>query len=252
MSPARKPTADELAEGGPPPPPAAANAPKPIGVPEGYTVPRRGLVVDTYNALSPSATTISPRYFVGDEWAPASLSAEDRARLQRAMVDAGVIPKGAKFRLGMWDETTRGAYVDLLSFANGAGLDVKAALGEYARMRDVYGDPDEMAERQPLVTRLTNPDDLRSTFEVVARRKIGRKLRPEEAERFVKAYQTEEAGVQQQDYDLDETGGTVTEAPDPQAFLAERLAKEYGVEVGATAIAEQGADFLDLLDEVGG
>lgn len=253
MSPTRKPTAAEIAAA-PPPPPGATTGPKPIGVPEGYVVDRPEFVPLLPGQMGPptlASAATPPRYFDGDEWGPASLSAEDRARLQRAMVDAGVITKGTKFRLGIWDDASRGAYADLLAFANGAGLDARSALAEYARMAELYDD-EERAGRAPLVVRQSNPDDLRATFETVARRRMGRKLRPDEAERFVKAYQAEEATVQTQAYGAAETGGVVTDAPDPQAFLAAKLAREYGVEVGATAIAEQGNEFFQLLDEVGG
>lgn len=249
----RKPTAAEIAAA--PPPAPGTTGPNPIGVPEGYTVPgRRAPIPFGAGQFGPSTyqrPPIAPRYFDGDEWQPASLSAEDRARLQRAMVDAGVITKGTKFRLGIWDDASRGAYADLLAFANGAGLDAKAALAEYARMKTLY-DEEERAERQPLTVRLTNPDDLRGTFETVARRRIGRKLRPDESERFVKAYQAEEGAVQQRAYDLDETGGTVTDVANPQAFLAARLAREYGVEMGAVEIGDQLGEFGELLAEVGG
>lgn len=246
----RKPTAAEIAAA--PPEAPGTTGPKPIGVPEGYTVDRT--TTTTFERGGPRlgavTTTTAPRYFDGDEWQPASLAAEDRARLQRAMVDAGVISKGTKFRLGIWDDASRGAYADLLAFANGAGMDAKAALAEYARMRQY--DEDEVASRQPLTVRLSNPEDLRGTFETVARRRIGRKLRPDESERFVKAYQAEEAAVQRQDYAMDETGGTLTDAPDPQEFLAARLAKEYGVEMGAAEIGNQLGEFGELLAEVGG
>lgn len=237
----------------PPPPPSKASERSPLGVPDDYMASSPRRPAPFASRLGPKTyqpPPRPPRYFAGDELIPAALAPERVAAMQRALATAGLIGPKTKFRVGVWDDTTRNAYRNLLEFANVYGIDEAEALRRYASSEET--DPSGDAERAPLVVRQSSPDDLRATFETVARRRIGRKLAPEEVERFVSAYQAEEAAVQTQAYGAAETGGTVTDVADPQAFLAAKLAKEYGVEVGATAIAEQGNEFFDLLKEVGG
>jgi len=249
----------------PPPPPAPAKkgtGHKPLGVPEDYIVNRpldpsnivdavRGDVAPVTGA--PLTFAQPPRYFTGDDLLPATLSPEKIALLQRDLVNAGLIGPKTKFRLGVWDDASRSAFRNLLEYANASGLDQKQALQRYGQAEQMGGAGSDGAgsTRQPLVTKVTNPDDLRAVADTVARAKLGRKLAPDEVDRFVKAFQGREAGAQAA-YNADPTGGTVTDAPNPQAFLAQRIAKDYGVEAGAHDLAEQGNQFLDILHQVGG
>lgn len=111
---------------------------------------------------------------------------------------------------------------------------------------------DKGKKRDPLVIAVTDPADIRQGVEAVARKALGRKLSDEEREKFVGLYQGIQAQTQRAAYAAQETGGTVTAAPNLSAFLAEKIRKEYGVEAGAHSLAETGNDFLDLLKEVGG
>lgn len=91
---------------------------QPIGVPAGYSAERP--------APAPYARDMTQqvpaRYFDGDDWAPASLPGPRIAELQRQMVAAGLIPRGASYRNGVWDDVSRSAYRQLLGEANGSGL----------------------------------------------------------------------------------------------------------------------------------
>lgn len=243
----------------PPPPPgkAASAGPKPIGVPDDYSVPGgraptpgfgRGFGAPSDYQLPPR----TPLYFDGDELAPASFSPEKVVALQKAMVTAGLIGPKTKFRLGVWDDTTRGAYTDLLAYANAAGVDDKEALKRYAASG--IGGPGEGAGegRAPLTIRKSNPADLVAVADTVARATLGRKLRPEESARFAAAFQGTEVSEQTTAYNQAEGGGTMTQGPNAQAFMAERIRKEYGVEAASHDLSEQFGEFGKLLNEVGG
>ena len=235
---------------------AAASAKHPLGVPSDYvaqrewdhSIPSESIRSDMSRIAAAGRTVSQPaRYFDGDEWKPASLSPAKVAELQRQMAQAGLFGPKGKYRNGVWDKDSAAAYAEVLAYANASGMDKDTALKRY---QAAPADPG--AGREPLVKRLTNPDDLRATFETVARTKLGRKLAPGEVDRFVQAYQAQEGGAQEAAYNADATGGSVTDAPNPQAFLAARIAKEYGAESQAHDIADQFGAFGALLNEVGG
>lgn len=107
-------------------------------------------------------------------------------------------------------------------------------------------------KKDPLVIQLSDPEDVRRGVEAVARKAIGRKLSDAEREKFVGLWHAVQSQTQRAAYGAAETGGTVTSAPGFEAFAAARIAKEYGVEAGAHDLAEQGNEFMQLLNEVGG
>lgn len=239
----------------PPPPPASkTNAPKPLGVPDDYIapggrgkVPFRGMgVPSTYQ--KPGQL---PRYYDGDEFLPASFSPEKIAALQRELATAGLIGPKTKFRVGLWDEATRGAYKNLLEYANASGADEKTALKRYAEAGLV--DPSGETEgRAPLTIKKTSPTDLFAIADTVARTKLGRKLTDKEKAAMTSAFQAREVAEQTTDYAQYETGGTSVGAPSAQAFMGEQITKQFAGEAGAHDIAEQFGAFGQLLNQVGG
>lgn len=229
-------------------PPLTASTRQPIGVPDYYLAPPNldrsvGRAVGDLDYGYP----VPPRYFVGHEWRPASLPAEDIARLQAEFVEAGLIRKGTKFRLGTWDEQSRAAYADLLAFANASGLEERQALRRYAEGRARFGDD---STRAPLTVELTNPTTLRKIIERGARETIGRRLSPEETTALVNAYQAQERSYQESAYASAEEGGSVVSPPDPLAFAEEEIERRNPVEAGAKDIVAVGNEFRELLDEV--
>src|SRR5688500_10350132 len=99
---------------------AQGNAPalQPIGVPADFVATRNRSL--SQHPLA--GVQVPPRYFDGDDWAPASLPGPRIAELQRQMVAAGLIPRGTSYRNGYWDDVSRGAYRQLLAEANASGL----------------------------------------------------------------------------------------------------------------------------------
>lgn len=242
---------DKIGAGPPPGDAGTTTGPSPIGVPEGYTVER----TTTTNferggpRLGAVTTRQTPRYFEGDDWLPATLSVEERAQLQRAMLAAGVYDANDAVRLGLWDATSRKAYRSVLELANGSGLSVGDALRAWSRAAPAE---EETTTRKPLRIRVSDPRDLARLADSTARKVIGRKADPAVVARLAAEYQAVQAGEQRAYYNQEDTGGVTVEARDPQEFMAERIRQEYGVEAGARDMGLAANAFLEILDEVGG
>lgn len=190
----------------------------PLGVPKGFVAP-----VANPDQFGPGVPlNIPARYFEGDEWTPSSLAPEKIAQLQAALARAGLIGPKDKYRLGVWDDTTRSAYRNALETANASGVDDQTAIAMYANSHTIA--PDPSAGRAPLVTRMPNPDDLRATFTSAARSLLGHRADDALIERMIAGYQQASAQEQTAGYDLaGGTGGVVTEAPTPSAFAEQQL-----------------------------
>ena len=210
----------------PPPPTSGQSTRKPLGVPEGYTVPSRGVVrADVFGVGVPVPGTVEapPRYYSGHEFAPATFGPERIVQLQRALASAGLIGPKTEFRLGVWDATSASAYRRLLEFANTYGYDQGQALEVYAQAPEVNagglaGDGSGMLPR----ARLSNPTDLAELVDVVAKAKIGRRVDDGFVQRFVAAYHRAEA----EEAAGAASGGTYTAAPDPELLAGQMLEQE--------------------------
>lgn len=119
------------------------------------------------------ANGVAPRYFEGDDWGPAAMTREDRARLQRLMAAAGIIPKGAEYRLGVWDDVSRAAYRSVLAQANASGMSPKQVIGEWANA-EVENKPAPQPYLAP------DPASLRSDVKSLFESRIGRKVTDDE------------------------------------------------------------------------
>lgn len=187
---------------------ATAEGPVPLGVPATY-------------APTPN---YKPNYFEGDEWKPASLPPQQVAQLQDQLILGGYLdPKG--IQKGAWDSKTRAAYKSLLEDSNGSGATWDGTLRQRISVGQQYPTATEgEAPRAPLVARVSNPQDLRSTFRSVAKRTMGRgKIDDAMVDRMVAAYQGLEQGSQQQAYNAGESGGTITAPPDAETFAEGQL-----------------------------
>ena len=247
------PSSDDLLAGGPPIGDYEEEGAY-LGVPKGYQFPQRGgpqLPARIAGLRTPQRAPFEP-YVKGDEFTPSTLAAEDRARIQLALREAGLYTKSERFQLGVWDSNTRNAYKRLLEYANGAGLKWQEALREYATAKEQMGDTVGEEGRAPLAVRVSNPADIRKAADAAARGAIGRRLRPEELNKLVAAYQQLETQEQTQAYNLAETGGTMTAPPDPGVFF-ENQAQAFDPQ-GADEMENVGIanDFFDLLDVSGG
>jgi hypothetical protein len=216
------------------PPPAAGSTKTPIGVPEDYTAlvppdPRSSNIASGYGyELGPSK--VNPRYFDGDEYKPAQLNPASIAELQRQMVEVGLL--GNTFRLGVWDSASVAAYRDLLSFANGSGLSDRQALLRYSAGEQVGTE----SQRAPLIVQKSNPEELRRVFRQAVIDQLGQGWDQNRINGLVTAYQAEEERVQRQAYDMELTGGSITNIPSPEAFIESKVMEQDpgGVQVRDT------------------
>lgn len=240
---------------------APQDARAPIGVPPGYVATKKGAPTrdyadpgripggaartDTTVVTSPGVDTlVPPTFYDGDEYLPAQMSAEDRARLQMKMYELGILDQD--FQVGVWDGPTRLAYRSVLEFANASGItDAQAAMDEYGQTMDVSK---AKRNRPPLVIRQTSPEDIRRVAQNVATQILGERADEKQVDRIVAAYQTAEATYQRQAYDATYESGTVTEPPTVETFAEDQLKERNPTEAGAYAVADQAVnDFLGLV-----
>lgn len=216
------------------------DTPKPIGVPEDYEVPERRPPSAIWgNRLAVPAQ--KPRYFTGDEWTPASMSPEDRARLQRLMEAAGVFAPGTRFRLGVWDDASRTAYSDLLAFANGAGLSVEQAMQQWSQ--SVESKTVVAGER----TLPASTMDVRAMAQEVAQRRWKRKMTPTELEDFEASFRLFESRDQENPYEDPNAFGGQQAMPDPSVWAAQQVETMNPEEAVAGEGLDMAGNFIDML-----
>lgn len=198
-----------------------------------------------------SEAAATARYKSGEERTLlAGKSPEAIAGLQRQLVNAGLLT--GRVVLGVWDDTSAAAFRQVLAIANVNGYNVDEALQyvatQAANPENVIG----AASRAPLTVSLTNPTDLARIFQQTAEATMGRRLDTPDIEKLVNSYQQLESGYQNTAYGQQETGGTVTAPPSAGAFAESELEETNPGEVGATEIANQFDNFLDIIGGAGG
>lgn len=206
----KQPTAAEMLAAAAPPP-SSAGAARPLGVPADYQAPGT-----------------QPKYFDTDVFAPASLAPERIAQLQRRMVDAGLIPKNARYRNGVWDDVSREAYRGLLETANVYGVDEARALNIYAQSKPVG--------RDPLAPPVANPADIQATVRTAARALYGHKADDAMVQRIVAGFQAEQTRAAQPNATVEAPAlntyvNQQLETADPRAVTLDK-----GLDVGNTIL----------------
>ena len=112
---------------------------------------------------------------------------------------------------------------------------------------------DESDGPAPLVTVLSNPDDVAKVFKAGVRTVLGKKVSQAEVDKFVAAYRSQEAALQQQSYNMEvnETGGTVTEMASAQV-QAEIAAREIDpTKADSRKVVSQFDSLVKMLGEGG-
>ena len=264
---------DPIDSGGPPPP-STSTTKGPIGVPDDYMAPiavspdstLRESAAGFANAQSgarpfagPSLGSQAPTYFDGDEWIPASYSANEIFQMQEALAKVGLLR--GNWSGGYWDTPTMSAYKELLGMANASGMtDADQLLGRMlSQVNDMGGTGlftvDENGnvvlarsenQRAPLVTRTTDPAALKSVFRRSVIELLGEGWDENQLDQMVSAYNSLEVARQKQAYDMELTGGSVVDIPSPEAF-AETQVQEKDPE-GQQAYESLGfaRDFMQL------
>lgn len=266
---------DPVDSGGPPPPTDASDQPRPIGVPDDYLAPvarHRDTTMDESSArfrqaqsgahpfAPPSLGSQAPTYFDGDEWIPASYSANEIFNMQTALAKVGLLR--GNWSGGYWDTPTMSAYRELLGMANASGVtDADQLLSRMlSQVQDMGGTGlftvdengnvvlarDEGPTRAPLVTRTTDPAALKSVFRRSVIELLGEGWDENQIDQMVSAYNSLEVQRQKEAYDMELTGGSLVDIPSPEAF-AEQQVQEQDPE-GKQAYESLGfaRDFMQL------
>lgn len=193
----------------------ASNTPQPIGVnPDTTYPPRKGPQYEgTVGQAVPFMTSLKqrdkalrkPLYFDGMQTGlglqdfPQSIP--DIARLQESLVQAGLLKAGS-YAPGQWDTLSGKAFAEILADANiNNGISWQEALA--ARLgAAAKGELLAKASRvrQPLVVKLTSPDQIAQVANNAGKTLHGTYLSPEQMAAFTQAYQQQEQQYQTSAY----------------------------------------------------
>jgi hypothetical protein len=125
---------------------------------------------------------IAPRYFEGNQYAPATQPPEKIAELQRKLIKAGVLAQGFT-SFGIWDDVSSAAYEKILGYANQQGLSDDEIMESWTKYGAANGDPDKK-----LVVK--NPEEVAATVKEAAAKILGRSLSQAEVDQLVAGYQS--------------------------------------------------------------
>jgi hypothetical protein len=205
----------------------AGNARQPLGPPQGFFTEQA--------AANPALAGFQP-YVNGDEWVPGyTLSFDDRDRLKSRMNAAGLYGTTG-YQSGSWTAEDANAYQTVLESANGMGQrDPEVVIDNLAN--EARKTPRVKGPRAPLVSRITNPDDIRAVIRQSAYDLTGSRLSDEEEQRLISMYQGQQGASSQAEY---AAGGaapgsatTVTQEASPQNFAAAQIERMRPGEVAS-------------------
>lgn len=168
----------------------AGNARQPLGPPQGFYTEQA--------MVNPALAGFQP-YVSGDEWVPAyNLSPADRDRLKARMNAAGLYGTSG-YASGTWTQEDANAYQAVLESANGMGVrDAEVVIDNLAE--SAKRGPRVAGPRAPLVSRVSNPDDIRSVLRKAAYDLTGSRLSDEEEQRLISTYQGQQSAASQAEY----------------------------------------------------
>lgn len=148
------------------------------------------------------------------------------------------------FTPGKLDKATRSAFKDLLATSNASSKDWITTLDEITA---AGGMTETGTTRAPLTIQLTSPDDLKAVAKKVSQTLYGGDLPDADLEHFVASYNQMETAAQTQNYNIGETGGTVTAPTDPSVALEAQVRAAHPEQVFATAIGQARNTILGTL-----
>lgn len=238
---------DPLSPTPPPLPDAEDEGPKPIGVPRDYVIKRRTTGREEMGDIrfrggGPDyLSSITPIYFDGAEYLPANWPASQIWSLQQYLAKVGLLT--GTFTRNVFDPATMDAYKELLALSNAKGANadqtlqemLSAAMSEEGDDQNGQWTVDENGNvvrvggsgsgRAPLTIRTTDPASLRRAFRRAVIDTLGEGWTQEQINQMVGAYNQIETSKQQQAYGMAETGGTISDIPSPEDFIATEIEK---------------------------
>jgi len=141
------------------------------------------------NGMSGARNGYAYQFYVdGDQLAPVGYSPETIARMQRKLIQAGLLDPKEVSKFGVWTRTEAQAYEAVLSHANLHGQSASQALSWLSQNPPEAAKDTGQGQSTPLIYRLPNARDVARTADDVASATLGRKLTDEERSQFVSAY----------------------------------------------------------------
>lgn len=170
------------------------------------------------------------------------MDADTRSQYQTMMWEAGIYGPNDTFNPGEYDETSQAAWEKVVHRAAAQELSLaevlelgKKAVNDSGGL-DAYYKGKKAATAQPLVTKLTNPDDLRMVAQEVATKRLGRNFTDAEITQFINAYHGTETAASKGAYGAAQgSGGAVTAEASPEGAATAYAQKEHPTEYAATA-----------------
>ncbi len=244
-----------------------------LGVPEGYVYHRRDVSGDPerfrrsgpgglFGAQSdtPLYEERPPKYTADYLETPLGYGPEDIARLQATLSAAGLISRGQHYRVGLFDDTTRNAWRQVLSLANRYGLPWQQMAAQLARTPQFTGEgklwgvdgrggpagPDLSPQTSTSTNRsisITDPATARKVLIRAAQDALGRDVGDDDISEFLSALNASErahpaTSTTTSTYDprTRNTSSSTTSTQssvDPVAMAEERIRAEHSGEAGA-------------------
>lgn len=178
---------------------------------------------------------------------------EDIARLQQALIAAGLLDSNKVVAAGTWGTAEQTAFRKLLTFANLNDLTWQDALSVYtdaaargAATGSGYGSGSAEPQFQAQVT---NPDDLRLALkDASAALRAGGAFDEATINRLVQVYQAQEVEDQRAAFAAEVNGAEVSTAPrSAETLLREAIREEDPSGVGAREFADRAEEFFGAL-----
>lgn len=165
-----------------------------------------------------------------------------RSQFQLMMWEAGIYGPNDDYNPGEYDEVSQAAWDKVVQRAAAQEISMaevleigKKSVNDQGGL-EAYYKKKKAATSQPLVTKLTNPDDLRMVAQEVATKRLGRNFSDAELAQFVNAYHGTETAASRDAYGAAQgTGGAVTSEASPEGAAAAFAQKEHPTEYAATA-----------------
>lgn len=167
-----------------------------------------------------------PRYYERDADLLSRFTRDQIADIQAKLNKSGLL--GSKYRLGVVDQATRNAWIDLLGEANRSNVDWNTAL-KTAAATPIGG------KTASLPPKVSNPEDIKQIVNQVSAKILGRSADPMIVDRIVKQFQASQVQTQT---GLPVTGGRRIEPMDLQTRAEQTIRKMAGPEAEALRFAE--------------
>jgi hypothetical protein len=170
------------------------------------------------------------------------MDADVRSQYQLMMWEAGIYGPNDTYNPGEYDEVSQTAWEKVVQRAAAQEISLAEVL-EIGKQSvndsgglEAYYKGKKASTAQPLVTRLTNPDDLRMVAQEVATKRLGRNFTDAEITQFVNAYHGTETAASRGAYGAAQgKGGAVTAEASPEAAATAYAQSEHPTEYAATA-----------------